>query len=252
MAYIGASPPATALTASDIADGIISEAKMANDAISLAELKAGTDGEVISWDASGNPVAIGAGTSGHFLKSQGAGSQPVFAAASSGLNLLLTTTVSGTSTGVITFGSSYITATYNTYLIVGTLKGISDATMHLRFQTSGSDVTTADYYGWDKFQLYNSATEDASDGQIDIGPQDYGNQSAEGGSINCWLYHPMDAAITTAVTGASSTHGTSGTHLGGVFSGIAYTAEANNGISFYPSTGNFAANSELSIYGLSK
>ena len=47
MAYIGASPPATALTASDIADGIISEAKMANDAISLAELKAGTDGEII-------------------------------------------------------------------------------------------------------------------------------------------------------------------------------------------------------------
>ena len=48
MAYIGASPPATALTASDIADGIISEAKMANDAISLAELKAGTDGELIT------------------------------------------------------------------------------------------------------------------------------------------------------------------------------------------------------------
>ena len=93
MAYIGKSPPATALTASDIADGIISEAKMANDAISLAELKAGTDGEVISWDASGNPVAIGAGSSGEFLKSQGAGSQPVFAAASSGLNLLLTTTI---------------------------------------------------------------------------------------------------------------------------------------------------------------
>ena len=84
MAYIGASPPATALTASDITDGIISEAKMANDAISLAELKAGTDGEVISWDASGNPVAIAVGTSGHFLKSQGAGAQPVFAAAGGG------------------------------------------------------------------------------------------------------------------------------------------------------------------------
>ena len=84
MAYIGKIPAAAALTASDITDGIISEAKMADDAISLTELKAGTDGEVISWDASGNPVAIGAGTSGHFLKSQGAGSQPVFAAAAGG------------------------------------------------------------------------------------------------------------------------------------------------------------------------
>jgi len=81
MPYIGVSPPSAPLTSSDIADSIITEAKMADDAISLTELKAGTDGEVISWDASGNPVAIGAGTSGHFLKSQGAGSQPVFAAA---------------------------------------------------------------------------------------------------------------------------------------------------------------------------
>ena len=80
MPFLGKSPPPAALTASDIADGIISEAKMADDAISLTELKAGTDGEVISWDASGNPVAIGVGTSGHFLKSQGAGAQPVFAA----------------------------------------------------------------------------------------------------------------------------------------------------------------------------
>ena len=84
MAYIGKIPAAAALTSSDIADSIITEAKMADDAISLTELKAGTDGEVISWDASGNPVAIGAGTSGHFLKSQGAGSQPVFAAAGGG------------------------------------------------------------------------------------------------------------------------------------------------------------------------
>ena len=91
MPYLGTTPAAAALTAADIAssavttikinDDAVTEAKMATDAIGLTELKAGTDGEIISWDASGNPVAIGAGTSGHFLKSQGAGSQPVFAAA---------------------------------------------------------------------------------------------------------------------------------------------------------------------------
>ena len=84
MAYIGKIPAAAALTSSDIADSIITEAKMADDAISLTELKAGTDGELITWDASGNPAAVAAGTSGHFLKSQGAGSVPVFAAASGG------------------------------------------------------------------------------------------------------------------------------------------------------------------------
>ena len=81
MPFIGQKPPAKALTASDITDGIISEAKMADDAISLTELKAGTDGEIISWDASGNPVAIAVGTAGHFLKSAGAGAQPAFASA---------------------------------------------------------------------------------------------------------------------------------------------------------------------------
>jgi len=74
----------TTVQTADIADDAVTEAKMATDAIGITELKAGTDGEVISWDASGNPVAIGAGTSGHFLKSQGAGSQPVFAAAGGG------------------------------------------------------------------------------------------------------------------------------------------------------------------------
>ena len=108
MAYIGKIPAAAALTSSDIADSIITEAKMADDAISLAELKAGTDGEIISWDASGNPVAIGAGTSGHFLKSQGAGSQPVFAAASAaGLVKLLSTTISS-GVAAVAFDNNYM------------------------------------------------------------------------------------------------------------------------------------------------
>ncbi len=84
MAFIGRKPTPSALTSSDIADDIITEAKMANDAISLTELKAGTDGELITWDASGNPVAVAVGSSGQFLKSQGAGSVPVFADAAGG------------------------------------------------------------------------------------------------------------------------------------------------------------------------
>ena len=116
MGYIGKSPPKTALTASDISDGIISEAKMADDAISLAELKAGTDGEVISWDSSGNPVAIAVGTCGHYLKSQGAGSQPVFAAVSAGGTLTAKqATTSGSSvdfTG-IPAGTKWITMLFN-------------------------------------------------------------------------------------------------------------------------------------------
>ena len=80
MPYLGKTPASEALATTDLADSIVTEAKMADDAISLVELKAGTDGELITWDASGNPAAVGVGTSGHYLKSQGAGDVPVFAA----------------------------------------------------------------------------------------------------------------------------------------------------------------------------
>ena len=67
-----------AVTGAKIADDTVAEANIANDAISLTELKAGTDGQIISWDASGNPVAVGPGTDGQVLTSTGAGSPPAF------------------------------------------------------------------------------------------------------------------------------------------------------------------------------
>ena len=67
-----------AVTGAKIADDTVAEANMANDAIGLAELKAGTDGQIISYDASGNPVAVGPGSDGQVLTSTGAGSPPAF------------------------------------------------------------------------------------------------------------------------------------------------------------------------------
>ena len=126
MAYIGKQPSPAVLTASDITDGIISEAKMANDAISLAELKAGTDGNIISYDASGNPVAIATGSDGQVLTSTGAGSPPAFEAVSAEKTLpyffatintsqsvaAVTETTLQYTVEVFDSGSSYNTGTY--------------------------------------------------------------------------------------------------------------------------------------------
>ena len=49
-----------------------------DDAITLAKQAAGTDGQVITYDASGNPKAIGPGTDGQVLTSAGAGADPAF------------------------------------------------------------------------------------------------------------------------------------------------------------------------------
>jgi len=74
MAYIGKKPTDAALTSSDVADDIITLAKMAG----------GTDGNVITYDASGNPAVVATGSDGQVLTSTGAGSAPAFETLSAG------------------------------------------------------------------------------------------------------------------------------------------------------------------------
>jgi len=90
MGYIGQTPSAVPLDGDDIADDIIDSqhyaagsidtAHLANDQITLAKMAAGTDGNIISYDASGNPVAIATGSDGQVLTSAGAGAPPAFEA----------------------------------------------------------------------------------------------------------------------------------------------------------------------------
>jgi len=63
-------------------DNTVAIAKIQDDAVTLAKMAAGTDGNVISYDASGNPVAIATGSDGQVLTSTGAGSPPAFEAVS--------------------------------------------------------------------------------------------------------------------------------------------------------------------------
>ena len=58
----------------------INQYSIPDDAITLAKMASGTDGNIITYDASGNPAVVASGTAGHFLKSQGANTVPVFAA----------------------------------------------------------------------------------------------------------------------------------------------------------------------------
>ena len=71
MRIIGPQPISGKVGTSAIADDAVTEAKVANDAISITEMKAGTDGNIISYDASGDPVAIATGNDGQVLTSTG-------------------------------------------------------------------------------------------------------------------------------------------------------------------------------------
>jgi hypothetical protein len=59
-------------------DAAIAGSKLADNAVGLAQMASGTDGQIITYDASGNPVAVGPGTDGQVLTSTGAGSPPAF------------------------------------------------------------------------------------------------------------------------------------------------------------------------------
>jgi len=138
-----------AVTGAKIADDTVAEANMANDAISLTELKAGTDGQIISWDASGNPVAIGPGTDGQVLTSTGAGSPPAFEAVPAGG----ATINNATENEIVTVASNTAqldaesTLTYD-----GQTLAFNSTTPAIRFEdsdSSGTPITDIDGGGGD-------------------------------------------------------------------------------------------------------
>ena len=58
---------------------IIGATQIADNAVTLAKLVDGTQGGTLYYGASGAPTELAAGTSGQFLKTLGAGANPVWA-----------------------------------------------------------------------------------------------------------------------------------------------------------------------------
>jgi len=71
-------------SAGDWIDGQIVEDSIADNAVTLAKMAPGTDGNLISYDTAGDPVAVATGTSGHVLTSNGTGAAPEFKVAAAG------------------------------------------------------------------------------------------------------------------------------------------------------------------------
>ena len=82
-------PADSSVTSAKIVDGAIVNAdinasaaiagsKLADNAIGLAQMASGTDGNLITYDASGDPAHVATGSSGQVLTSNGAGAAPTF------------------------------------------------------------------------------------------------------------------------------------------------------------------------------
>jgi len=194
--------------------GKISTAAIDDNAVTLAKMASGTDGNVISYDASTNPVAIATGTSGHFLKSQGAGAQPVFAAAGGAWNLI-GTSVASSSASLTQTG---LDSTYDTYAIA--LSDLVPATdnvdPYFRFgDSSGIDNSASDYV-WAIDGEQSSDTTYSPTGGVDNSDSEIalsqsastvngvGNASGEGLSGVFWLGQPGDSTMRTTLQGTYS------------------------------------------------
>ena len=78
------------------------EASFVDDAITIAKMDDHTDGNIITYYASGNPTYVATGSDGQVLTSTGAGSPPAFETAPSGgglVHILTAGTGTGTTTG---------------------------------------------------------------------------------------------------------------------------------------------------------
>jgi hypothetical protein len=154
------------ITTPAVTDANITSGKIADDAITLAKMAPGTDGNIISYDASGNPVAVATGSAGQVLTSAGAGAPPTFSAAPGG-GWVKISTVTASSSSSVDFDN--IASTYKAYAIIGTQIKPANNTVEIQMNF-GSDGTnyaatkTSVYY-----MQYNRTSGDDSTGTIDAG-----------------------------------------------------------------------------------
>ena len=81
---INGSGTVTGISVGGLPDDIVDAGTLADNAVGLAQMAGGTDGNVITYDTSGNPAVVATGSSGQVLTSAGADAVPTFAAASGG------------------------------------------------------------------------------------------------------------------------------------------------------------------------
>ena len=149
-------------------DGSIDTPHIANDAISLAKLASGTDGELITWDASGDPATVAVGTATHVLTSNGAGAAPTFQSAAGGGKLKQHTFVEGSSAGISTSSDSYVDITdMKTTLTTTGGNLVARLTMNIDCDNSGT-------YFYVAFQLDS----DSEEGEISL-------QAGSNGETHC-------------------------------------------------------------------
>jgi len=77
---INGSGTVTGISVGGLPDDIVDAGTLADNAVGLAQMAGGTDGNIITYDTSGNPAVVATGSDGQVLTSAGADAVPAFEA----------------------------------------------------------------------------------------------------------------------------------------------------------------------------
>ena len=177
------------------------------------------------------------------------------AASAAGLNLLLTTTASSSS--LVEFSNTYLTTTYDAYLIKLTNVHMStDANLYAQFKVGGSYLTSGYTYTCWRVNAENAATGSVNGSTgatyMRMDQETIGGATGENFSYSVWLHDPAGTDNYKTMDYTGSGHNTTPdlSHFSG-FGDHQGAVTALDAIKFYPSTGNFASG-VFSLYGVAK
>lgn len=172
--------------------------------IAVSDLATGTDGELVTWDASGDPTVVAVGASTHVLTSNGAGAAPTFQAPA-GAHVLIEAQDISSGQAAVDFESS-IDSTYDDYLLIISGCTIVEDDQHLTIVigTGGTPTyQTGSVYNWAVGAAVSggaTVSTNASDTSICITHQDagqaLGNAANESFSGTIYMHRPADAVFT--------------------------------------------------------
>ena len=235
------------------ADGSIDTAHIADNQITLAKMAGLARGKLIYGDSSGDPAALAVGSANQVLSSDG--TDVSWAAAAGTLVFLVENSVAGGVHLSTAFSSTYITSTYERYLITFQDLDFNNDNVTFYAQVSadnGSSYQTSGYRTAGYYTEYDgSSTNSTADNTANylMAATSVGNAATESLSGHMWLINPSNSstfaqAYWDLVYDAEDSY--TRRYMG---AGNFATAGAINNIKFAPSGGVWNSG-KLVLYGV--